>query len=207
MTRIRADPWKSAWFVSSVFSFQTKPSAIPMQPPCANGAKKTITTNSKLTQNELRLREFVSVRGSSVLTIHPAPDIYRNITINIRRDDRKTGQPFEHHRAWQPQLRKKRKSLAAPNAAAIHLEIGARCPCRQVPLGAGQRTTRRLRSASKLLAVDNDAAVKMAIDRSELYHIEMFQKQATWIKSREKIFLDRIYRMDRIRTANIFSLM
>jgi hypothetical protein len=46
-------------------------------------------------------------------------------------------------------------------------------------LGAGQRTTRRLRSASKLLAVDNDAAVKMAIDRSELYHIEMFQKQAT----------------------------
>jgi len=31
------------------------------------GVNKTITTNSKPTQNELRLREFVSVPGSSLL--------------------------------------------------------------------------------------------------------------------------------------------
>jgi hypothetical protein len=92
-----------------------------MQPPCANGAKKTIATNSKPTQNELLLCEFISVRWSSVLTVRPAPDIYRNITINIRRTIGKQG----NLRALKPQLRQKRKSLAAPNAAAIQLETGA----------------------------------------------------------------------------------
>jgi len=55
----------------------------PLQIPSANGAKKTITTNLKLTQNKLWLREFVSFRGGSLLIIHPAPYIYHNTAINI----------------------------------------------------------------------------------------------------------------------------